>query len=65
METVSPRLTSWIISRSWRLDASEAIKWRTSVRGSAIPVLRKMLIPGSIFPRTSPGVTTLSRHVSF
>jgi len=60
METVSPRLTSWISSRSWRFPRSEAMRCLTKVRGSAIPVPRKIVMPGLIFSSTASGSTIRS-----
>jgi len=58
--TASPKLMIWISSKSWMLGAEEVMRARTTVRGSAAPVPRKILIPGSISSRASSALTIIS-----
>jgi hypothetical protein len=61
-ERVSPWLVSWINSRSFVFERPESMRHFISVRGSATPLPRKIVIPGLIRARTSSGETTRFSH---
>ncbi len=48
----SSRVMSWISSRSCRFVASETVNEEAKRAGTAGPLLKKILFPGLIIPRT-------------